>query len=188
MRDMRWFAVGYVGIGGFLAVEAMVREGGSASSLDASVDDHGTTYAIVTAGVLAAVCAPMLRRMPQPQLPRSTGAVGVLMQVTGLGLRVWSMRTLQAAYTRTLRTAGDQTTVDRGPYAVIRHPGYLGSLLVWVGFALTSRSPATVALVGMLLGRAYGRRIRAEERLLEQDLPGYVEYARRTWRLIPLVW
>ena len=110
------------------------------------------------------------------------------MEAAGLGLRVWSMRTLRAAYTRTLRTAGDQTTVERGPYAVIRHPGYLGSLLVWVGFGLTSRSPAAVALVGGLLGRAYERRIAAEERLLERELPGYAEYARRTRRLIPLIW
>ena len=188
MRDVRWFAVGFAGLGGFFAIEATVREAGSAASLDASRDDAGTTRAIVTAGANSMLLAPLLRSLPVPRLPRAAGPLGVLMQVTGLGLRVWSMRTLRAAYTRTLRTAGDQTTVDRGPYAVIRHPGYLGSLLVWVGFALTSRSPATVALVGTLLGRAYGRRIVAEERLLERDLPSYDEYARRTWRLVPRLW
>ena len=188
MRDMRWFAAGYAGLGGFFAIEAALREPGLAASLDASGDDAGTTRAIVTAGAISAVLAPALRARPLPHLPRAAGPLGVAMQACGLGLRVWSMRTLQAAYTRTLRTAADQATVDQGPYAVIRHPGYLGSLLVWIGFGLTSRSPAAVALVVGLVGRAYERRIAAEERLLERDLPGYVAYARRTWRLIPLVW
>ena len=132
--------------------------------------------------------APVVRSLPLPWLPPAAGPIGASLEVAGLGLRVWSMRTLRASYTRTLRTAGDQATVDHGPYAVIRHPGYLGSLLVWVGFGVTSRSPAAVALVGGLLVRAYERRIRAEERLLERDLPGYAEYARRTWRLVPLIW
>ena len=188
MGDMRWFAAGYAGIGGFVAIEAALREPGSPASLDASGDDAGTTRAIVTAGAISVVLAPVLRALPLPQMPRAAGPLGVVMEASGLGLRVWSMRTLQAAYTRTLRTAGDQATVERGPYAVIRHPGYLGSLLVWVGFGLTSRSPAAAALVGGLVGRAYERRISAEERLLERDLPSYAAYARRTWRLIPHVW
>ena len=188
MRDMRWFAAGCAGLGGFFVIEAALREPGSATSLDASDDDAGTTRAIVVAGAISVVLAAVLRALPLPQLPRAAGPLGVVMQGAGLGLRVWSMHTLQAAYTRTLRTAGDQATVEQGPYAVIRHPGYLGSLLVWVGFGLTSRSPAAAALVGGLVGRAYQRRISAEERLLERDLPGYAAYARRTWRLMPLVW
>lgn len=44
--------------------------------------------------------------------------------VSGLALRVWSMRTLGAFYTRTLRTAQNQHVVDTGPYRMIRHPGY----------------------------------------------------------------
>jgi protein-S-isoprenylcysteine O-methyltransferase Ste14 len=185
---MRWFTVGYLGLGGFMALEAAVREEGSASSLVASPDDESSTRLIVAAGLLAVAMSPILRRLPQPRLPRAAGPVGTLTEAAGLGIRVWSMRTLRAAYTRTLRTADDQTVVDRGPYAMIRHPGYLGSLLVWTGFALTSRSPAAAVLVGGLLGSAYVRRITAEERLLTRDLPGYAEYSRRTWRLIPLIW
>ena len=188
MGDVRWFGAGYAGLGGFFAIEGAIREPGSAASLDASRDDAGTTRAIVTAGAITVLLAPLLGSLPLPRLPRATGPLGVSMEVAGLGLRVWSMRTLRTAYTRTLQTASEQATVERGPYGLIRHPGYLGSLLVWVGFGLTSRSPAAVALVGGLLGRAYGRRIRAEERLLERDLPGYAAYARRTRRLIPFVW
>jgi protein-S-isoprenylcysteine O-methyltransferase Ste14 len=45
-----------------------------------------------------------------------------------------------------------------------------------------------VAVITSLLGRAYLRRISAEEALLRRDLPGYVEYGRRTRRLVPFIW
>jgi protein-S-isoprenylcysteine O-methyltransferase Ste14 len=61
-------------------------------------------------------------------------------------------------------------------------------LLVWTGFALTSRSLPVVVAVGTLLGTAYQRRIAAEEALLRRELPGYDAYSARTKRLIPLVW
>jgi protein-S-isoprenylcysteine O-methyltransferase Ste14 len=71
---------------------------------------------------------------------------------------------------------------------LIRHPGYLGSLLTWIGFAPTSRSAPVVALIPELLGAAYSRRIMAEENLLRRDLPGYTSYSERTKKLIPFVW
>ncbi|MGO9205172.1 MAG: methyltransferase family protein [Candidatus Limnocylindrales bacterium] len=183
-----WFLAGYAGVAGFFAVEAAARERGRAASLDALDDDQGTTHGIVTASVMAAVAAPLLRRVPVRPLPRAAAPLGLALQATGLGLRIWSMRTLGASYSRTLRTAGEQGVVTDGPYRLVRHPGYAGSLLIWMGFALTSGSLPVVAVVSGLLGRAYRRRIVAEETLLQRDLPGYVAYSRRTRRLVPFVW
>jgi len=45
-----------------------------------------------------------------------------------------------------------------------------------------------LALVSSVFGRAYGRRITVEERLLARDLPDYPAYQRRTKRLLPFVW
>ncbi len=143
---------------------------------------------IVAAYVTAALVAPALRRARAPRLPRGAGPAGIAFEVAGLGLRAWSMRTLGASYTRTLRAESAQALVETGPYRLVRHPGYAGSLLVWTGFALASRSTPVVALVGTLLGTAYARRIDAEEALLRRDLPGYAAYSRRTWRLIPYGW
>lgn len=78
--------------------------------------------------------------------------------------------------------------IDSGLYQLVRHPGYLGSLLTRVGFALTSRSMPVVALIPGLLGATYSRRITAEEELLRRDLPGYTTYSERTKKLIPFVW
>jgi len=183
-----WLAAGYVGIAGFFALEAAVRKPGSASSLEASGDDQGTTRLIVGSYVLAAALPVLLRRVVSFRLPRVAAPVGIAVQASGLSLRLWSMRALGASYTRTLRTADEQRVVDSGPYRRVRHPGYLGSLLTWTGFALTSRSLPTVAAITGLLGIAYRRRISAEEELLRRDLPGYEEYCERTRRLVPLVW
>jgi protein-S-isoprenylcysteine O-methyltransferase Ste14 len=166
----------------------MARQRGTAASLTASGDDQGTTRDIVTASVIAVVAAPVLRRGPVRSLPRAAAPAGLVLQAMGLGLRIWSMRTLGASYSRTLRTAGEQGVVTDGPYRLIRHPGYAGSLLTWTGFALTSGSLPVVATVSGLLGRAYKRRIAAEETLLRRDLPGYVAYSGRTKRLVPFVW
>jgi protein-S-isoprenylcysteine O-methyltransferase Ste14 len=186
--DTGWFLAGYAGLAGFFALEALTRQRGSASSLAASGDDQGTTRMIVTAYGVAAELPLLLRRLPVPQLPRAASPVGLMLQAGGLTLRAWSMRTLGTSYTRTLRTDEEQRVVDTGPYRLVRHPGYTGSLLTWTGFALASRSWPVIALVTGLLGRAYQRRVAAEEKLLQRDLPGYTAYSHHTKKLIPFLW
>jgi protein-S-isoprenylcysteine O-methyltransferase Ste14 len=175
-------------VAGFFAVEAAARERGRAASLEATRDDQDTTRGIVTACIVAACVAPLLRRIPLHPLPRAAAPMGLAVQAAGLGLRIWSMRTLGSAHSRTLRTNDVQHVVEDGPYRLIRHPGYAGTLLIWTGFALTSGSLPVIATVSGLAGRAYGRRITAEEALLRRDLPGHAKYSRRTTRLVPHIW
>jgi protein-S-isoprenylcysteine O-methyltransferase Ste14 len=183
-----WFLAGYAGIAGFLALEALTRAPGRAASLEASADDQGTTRMIVAAYAIAAELPLLLRRVPAPELPPAAAPAGLVLQAAGLGLRAWSMRTLGDSYTRTLQTGQEQAVITAGPYRLVRHPGYTGSLLTWTGFALTSRSVPVLALVGGLLGRAYQRRIAAEEQLLRRDLPGYDAYQASTRKLVPYLW
>ena len=186
--ESRCFAAAYGGLAGFLAIERLIRAGGPAASLEASDDDRRTTQRIVVAYVAGAALAPIVRRSPVGRLPRGAGPLGLALEASGLGLRAWSMWTLGASYSRTLRTGVAQTLTEAGPYSLVRHPGYAGSLLTWIGFAVASRSLPVVAVVAGFLGLAYRDRIRAEEELLRRQLPGYEQYTRRTWRLIPYVW
>jgi protein-S-isoprenylcysteine O-methyltransferase Ste14 len=185
---LAWLVAGYAGLAGFLVLEGVARERGSASGPDDSTDDQGTTRLILGAFGVAAALPLLLRRLRTGRLPRRAGPVGIAMEACGLGLRLWSMRTLQASYTRTLRTTDEQEVIDRGPYRIIRHPGYLGSLLTWTGCTVASGSVPTVTAVACLLAIAYHKRIAAEEELLRRDLPGYTAYAKATKRLIPSVW
>jgi protein-S-isoprenylcysteine O-methyltransferase len=99
------------------------------------------------------------------------------------------MRVLGRFYTRTLVTTDDQRVVRDGPYRIVRHPGYLGSLLVWLGAAFCSTNLIAIGAVAVLLTVAYGYRIHVEERMLVASLgEPYVEYRRTTARLVPFVW
>jgi protein-S-isoprenylcysteine O-methyltransferase Ste14 len=74
---------------------------------------------------------------------------------------------------------------DSGPYRVVRHPGYAGNLLALPGMVLALNSmwtliPAAVALVIAVI------RTVLEDQTLQDELPGYRDYARRVrYRLIP---
>ncbi|WP_079249098.1 isoprenylcysteine carboxylmethyltransferase family protein [Streptomyces sp. IMTB 2501] len=115
--------------------------------------------------------------------------LGVAVLAGGLALRAWGMRTLAQYYTRTLRTVADQRVVQEGPYRLIRHPGYCGSLLVWIGYSLGLGSWPAALIVTPLLTAAHVWRISAEERLLIAAFgPAYTDYRGRTRRLVPFVY
>ena len=184
-----WLAAGYCGLAGFFLLELVLRAPGGASAVSASENDQGTTRLIIAAYAVATDLPLLARRWRFARLPRRFAAAGLLVQGAGLALRAWSMHELGSAYTRTLRTEGEaQPVVRSGPYRLVRHPGYLGSLVTWTGFTLTSRSLPTIALVGGLLAGAYARRTAAEEQLLRRELSGYARYAEATSRLLPFVW
>lgn len=184
-----WRVASYAGAAAFFALETVTRQPGEASDLAATESDRGTTRLIVAAYGLATGLAPVLRRLPAGRLPAVSGPAGVTIMGAGLALRAWSMRALGRYYSRTLRTSSDQVVVQSGPYRVIRHPGYLGSIMVWTGFGVASGSAAVATGTAVLMSVAYTRRIAAEEDMLTGTLgPAYTEYSRRTKRLIPFVW
>lgn len=185
----RWLLAGYAGLGGFFVLKGLLRQRGSAASPKTGDADRGTTRTLAVAYALAADLPFLARWSPERPLPAALAPVGLALEVTGLGVRAWSMRALGKSYSRTLRTEVDgQALIDTGPYRSVRHPGYLGSLLTWAGLVLISRRLSVVAAVLGLLGAAYGRRITAEEQLLQRDLPGYTAYSQRTKKLIPGIW
>ncbi len=81
-----------------------------------------------------------------------------------------------------------QRVVSTGPYAAMRHPGYSGALLAYVGTPLLLDSRwAFVAVAGIAVALVV--RTGLEDRTLHEELPGYREYAERVrYRLLPGVW
>lgn len=115
--------------------------------------------------------------------------MGVGLSAGGTALRIWSMKTLGQYYTRTLVTTSNQQVVQHGQYRLVRHPGYLAALLIWVGAAVASGSLRATIFVFVLLIITYGYRIRNEERMLiESFCSAYTDYCRHTWRLIPFIY
>jgi protein-S-isoprenylcysteine O-methyltransferase Ste14 len=189
MRGLpRSLVAAYVIVGVFLVAEARLRRGEEAKSLEAGAADEGTTRLIGVSFGSALIGAPLLSLLGLGRMP-GTGVLGPIVMGLGLALRVWAARELGRFYTRTLRVAGDQTVVRSGPYRLVRHPGYLGDLVMWLGFGLAAANWLVAAAVAAAMGYAYYRRIQSEEAMLLASLgEPYRAYARDTWRLIPAVY
>ncbi|MBI2906875.1 MAG: isoprenylcysteine carboxylmethyltransferase family protein [Chloroflexi bacterium] len=99
----------------------------------------------------------------------------------GLGLSLWAMAYLRGSFSITPQA---WRLVARGPYRYVRHPMYLGSFLIGGSLLLVKLSPEAVTLFAAFLIAQY-LRLRWEERLLSDALPGYVDYKNRTRRLLP---
>jgi protein-S-isoprenylcysteine O-methyltransferase Ste14 len=146
--------------------------------------DHGTTELAALAKQLLLMAA----LIPVTQPDWITGSIGIAMIALGGGLRIVSVRELAGQYTHRIRIpAGPLTT--SGPYRLVRHPAYLGTLIGHAGIAvLFLNGWALAALLGAWLPVVVARTW-LEDRLLRQRVPGYEHYCARThWRLIPGVW
>jgi len=117
------------------------------------------------------------------------GLTGLVVMLAGLGLRIWAAVTLGGYYTRTLMTKKSHKVVTTGPYARVRHPAYLGVILLWSGFGVLSGSLILVFLFPIVFVIVYLYRISVEETMLVNELgDDYVQYQRRTRKLIPFVY
>ena len=88
-----------------------------------------------------------------------------------------------------IQTERGHHVVSSGPYAIVRHPGYAGALLTYFATPLLLNSPWTFAPV-ILMAIALVVRTALEDQTLQEELPGYREYAteKTKFRLIPGLW
>jgi protein-S-isoprenylcysteine O-methyltransferase Ste14 len=172
---------------GFGGMELILRKGETAKSVAPTTADRGSS-ALIIAAYAVAVVAFSTDLLPSFALGLAVAWVGVVVGMLGFVIRIWAMRVLGEFYTRRLVTTAHQHVVQNGPYRLVRHPGYLGSLLVWTGAAAASGNALCLGTVVLLLAVAYSYRIRIEERMLVGELgTAYEEYRRRSWRLVPYV-
>jgi protein-S-isoprenylcysteine O-methyltransferase Ste14 len=105
---------------------------------------------------------------------RRSIAFGLPVALLGLLLRGWAAGHL----------AKNERLATGGPYAWVRNPLYLGTLLVAAGFALASRSPLLAAVFAAVFALVYLPVIELEEQHLRTLFPKYSEYADR----VPMLW
>lgn len=121
-----------------------------------------------------------------PQVFSPLAIAGSAAMLTGLMLRTWSIRTLDRAFSATVRIKEDQQLITSGPYRWLRHPSYTGAWLVFVGVALLFHSWVGLLIMGPGMLWVYTRRIATEERTLEAAFgEAYREMKKRTWRMVP---
>lgn len=88
----------------------------------------------------------------------------------------------------TIELAPDQKVISSGPYALVRHPMYVGGLVMLLGVPIALGSWWAV-LGFVVIGPAIAWRLIEEEKFLVRNLPGYEAYRSRVrYRLVPGVW
>lgn len=113
--------------------------------------------------------------------------IGNIVLVSGSVVRLLAIRELNGFFNHSLVLYDSHQVISTGIYSKIRHPAYLGTLLIFIGFSLSYKSFASFLLLGFVLFYIL-RRIRAEEAMLESRLlEPYRAYKRRSFRLIPFI-
>ncbi len=138
---------------------------------------------------IALVAGFDLRYGWQPEVSPLVQGAGALAVVFGYAVVLWAMAT-NRFFSGVVRIQEERghTVVGHGPYALVRHPGYVGVSLAALGAPLMLGSawaliPAAATIVVIVVRTAY------EDRTLVRDLAGYEAYARRVrYRLLPGIW
>jgi protein-S-isoprenylcysteine O-methyltransferase len=181
-------------------IQAEIRFGQRARSRSAGATDRNSTRAV---SVCAAV--PLIGFVLAMKANTSFGTflpgwfragvlpggpviewVGVAFGACGIALRLWAVLTLRERYTRTLLIHQEHSIERGGPYRWVRHPGYLGSLLVLNGIALASGNLIVLFATLIATLSAYAYRIRVEDEMLVSALgDAYAQYRGEVGALVP---
>jgi len=101
---------------------------------------------------------------------------GVPVALLGLALRAWAAGHL----------AKNQELATSGPFAYVRNPLYLGTLITTAGLVIAAREVWLALIFGAVFGLVYLPAIELEEQYLRVIFPAYAEYAARVRRFLPL--
>lgn len=126
-------------------------------------------------------------RFEWSNMPVEVVAIAAVVQLAAYGVYGEVMRE-NAYLSRTVEIQEEQKVIDTGLYGVVRHPMYFASVLLFLSMPLVLGS-----WIGFFIFLFYPfllvKRIRNEEKVLEEGLPGYREYKQRVrYRMFPFIW
>ncbi len=114
--------------------------------------------------------------------------VGSILIVLGLILRIEAKNQLGSFYSHTLKIHRDHKLITSGIYRYIRHPAYLGALLIWFGIPIILNSLIGFIIM-LLIIPCYIYRMNIEEEMLIRVFKDkYIKYIKRSSRLIPYIY
>jgi protein-S-isoprenylcysteine O-methyltransferase Ste14 len=137
--------------------------------------------------ILAFLLPGFDRRFGWSHLPDWLVVTSDVLVLAGYGIFFLVMRENSYA-SRTIEIQDNQKVISTGPYAIVRHPMYVGVLLLYIFSPLALGSwVALIPMLGMIPFIVL--RIQDEEKALLADLDGYREYTQNVrYRLIPGIW
>jgi len=155
--------------------------------------DRGTKRLLVWSAVIGlTVCIVIAINVPSLRFGANTWTtlvLGIGIAWLGVLLRVWAVWSLGRFFQRDVMIQKDHVVWRGGPYRLLRHPAYAGTLISYLGFGLAIGSWVGAFVWVALVAAGYVPRIRVEEAELTRALgDSYRDYARSTARLVPGLW
>lgn len=158
--------------------------------LDAKEEESEQRSVVALSGLMflaAFILAGLSFRFGWLMLPFPVSVVAAVLFLAAYAMYAEVLRE-NTYLSRTIEVQEDQKVIDTGLYGVVRHPMYLATVLMFLAMPLVLGS-----LISFLIMLFYlpiiAKRIRNEELVLEEGLPGYREYKEKVkYRLIPFLW
>jgi len=177
----------------FFIIEIFTRQGKNSKDMDRTKYDRGSTSILSVAMAVTIILFLLTPFLNYYEVSNFYNiwiiVIGAILGIAGLAIRYISYRTLGAFYTRTLKKTDNHKLVTNGIYKYIRHAGYLSSILIFIGIGMTLCNFVTLGFVIVIYPIVYIYRISVEEKMLI-DMFGneYIEYQRKSKKLIPFVY
>ena len=187
-----WLLCGLLFVPMFIAGLVMLKKAPDLlrKRLDAK-EKLGTQKAVIVLSALMFVGGFVLAgldfRFGWTRVPLWLTLVSAALFLLGYGLFAEVLRE-NAWLSRTVEVQQGQQVVDTGLYAIVRHPMYAATVVLFLSMPLILGSVLSLLVMGLYVPLIV-RRIQNEEAVLQKGLPGYAAYQKKVpWRLLPYVW
>jgi protein-S-isoprenylcysteine O-methyltransferase Ste14 len=171
--------------------DLIAERAGSMDRKDVSPTDKALVSLVAIFGPMAGLLVAGLDRRfgwtsPFPPL---VPWIALIPATAGVLLGTWAMleNRFFSAVVRIQKDRG-QTVVSTGPYRFVRHPSYAGGMIAFLFTPFVLNSLWALIPAGCVIAGYFVRTL-LEDRTLQAELPGYIEYAKRVrYRWLPGIW
>jgi len=112
--------------------------------------------------------------------------MGLAILIFGIFLEAWAMKTLDRYYSPGAELLSDGKVVQEGPFALVRHPIYVGDIFLQLGIALALMSYLAVTFVVIIYLPVLLHKAQLEEDLISREHPeDYREYKNKVGMFFP---
>ena len=166
---------------------------GVMEKLKTAEEDMGTGFMIITAIITVIGSAGLILYLLSP--PWWTWTIiplgewiqwsGIVIGIVPVFFLIWVHRHLDRQWSIALEIQEDHNLITTGPYRYVRHPMYLGIFIYTLGLMMISLDVLVILLFAFSIWVNYRRIPREEEMLIQEFGHEYLEYIKRSGRLLP---
>lgn len=158
--------------------------------LNAKEDEQEQKTVVALSGVMflaAFIVAGLNFRFKWLVLPKWAVILGTVVFVLAYVMYAEVLRE-NTYLSRTVEVQENQKVIDTGLYGIVRHPMYSSTLFLFLSMGIILGSPISFVILLFYIP-IIAKRMKNEEKVLEEGLEGYAEYKKRvTYKVIPYIW